>query len=90
MDGHVSSNYVLTVKGEPGELLYAAFDDVEVSTFPGVTRLSAELDQPALHSLLARIEELGLELIDLRIVIGGGVPEFREPQDASDAARRSW
>jgi hypothetical protein len=88
MEGAVSSNYVLTLKGEPGELLYAAFDDVEVSTFPGVTRLSADLDQPALHGLLARIEELGLELIDLRLVIGSSGPEFSDPQD-SDAMRRS-
>ena len=89
MEGTVSPNYVLTLKGEPGELLYAAFDDVEVSTFPGVTRLSAELDQPALHSLLARIEELGLELIDLRLVIGCNGPEFSDLQDSSDATRRT-
>jgi hypothetical protein len=59
---------VLTVKGEPGELLRAAFDDVEVSSAPGVTVLSAELDQPGLHGLIARIEDLGLELLDMRLV----------------------
>lgn len=63
------SHYVLTVKGEPGELLRAAFDDVQVSTAPGVTELSAELDQPALHGLLTRIEDLGLELLEMRLVV---------------------
>ena len=62
------SHYELTLKGQPGELLRAAFDDVVVSSAPGVTILSAELDQPALHGLLARIEDLGLELLDMRLV----------------------
>jgi len=62
------SQYVVTVKGEPGELLRAAFDDVQVSTAPGVTVLTAELDQPALHGLLTRIEDLGLELLDMRLI----------------------
>jgi hypothetical protein len=62
------SQYVVTVKGEPGELLRAAFDDVQVSSAPGVTVLTAELDQPALHGLLTRIEDLGLELLDMRLI----------------------
>jgi hypothetical protein len=62
------SQYVVTVKGEPGELLRAAFDDVHVSSAPGVTVLTAELDQPALHGLLTRIEDLGLELLDMRLI----------------------
>ena len=65
------SHYELTVKGQPGELLRAAFDDVVVCSAPGVTILSAELDQPGLHGLLARIEDLGLELLDMRLVTDG-------------------
>ena len=65
------SHYELTVKGQPGELLRAAFEDVVVSSAPGVTTLSAELDQPALHGLIARIEDLGLELLDMRLVTDG-------------------
>jgi len=68
----VHPHYVLTIKGRPGELLRAAFDDVDVSSAPGVTVLSAELDPPGLHGLLTRIEDLGLELIDLRLVSNGG------------------
>jgi len=65
------SHYELTVKGQPGELLRAAFEDVVVSSAPGVTILSADLDQPALHGVLGRIEELGLELLDMRLVTDG-------------------
>ena len=71
IEGHVPSHYELTLKGQPGELLRAAFDDVVVSSAPGVTILSADLDQPALHGLLARIEDLGLELLDMRLVTDG-------------------
>jgi hypothetical protein len=71
MEGLVPSHYELTVKGQPGELLRAAFEDVVVSSAPGVTVLSAELDQPALHGLLGRIEDLGLELLDMRLVTDG-------------------
>ena len=66
------SHYELTIKGRPGELLHAAFDDVVVTSGPGVTVLSAELDQAALHGLLARIEDLGLELLDMRLVTDAG------------------
>ena len=62
------SQYVVTVKGEPGELLRAAFDDMEVSSAPGVTVLTGDLDQPALHGLLTRIEDLGLELLGMRLI----------------------
>jgi hypothetical protein len=62
------SQYVVTVKGEPGELLRAAFDDMQVSSAPGVTVLTGDLDQPALHGLLTRIEDLGLELLGMRLI----------------------
>jgi hypothetical protein len=68
----VPSHYVLTLKGEPGELLRAAFDDVEVSSAPGVTVLSAAVDRPGLHGLISRIEDLGLELLDMRLVAEAG------------------
>lgn len=74
------AHYELTLKGEPGELLRAAFDDVAVSGAPGVTVLSAELDQPGLHGLLARIEDLGLELLDMRLV-ADGIPGSSASED---------
>ena len=64
----MASQYELTIKGEPGEVLHAAFADVEVRTGPGVTVLAADLDSSALHALLARVGDLGLELLDVRLV----------------------
>ena len=64
----VASRYEVTIKGEPGEVIRAAFDDVDVGCGPGVTVLAGELDAAALHSLLARIGDLGLELIAVQQV----------------------
>src|SRR5947208_3169914 len=64
----VPSHYELTIKGEPGTLLRTAFEDVGVSSGPGVTVLSADLDQAGLHGLLGRVEDLGLELLDVRLI----------------------
>ena len=59
---------MLTIKGEPGKLLQTAFEDVQVTSGPGVTILTAEVDQAALHGLLGRLEDLGLELLDMRLI----------------------
>jgi hypothetical protein len=49
--------------------LRAEFDDCEVSVSPGTTTLRAELpDQGALQGLMLRINSLGLELVDVRVV----------------------
>jgi hypothetical protein len=77
VEGPVPTHYVLTVKGQPGEVLRAAFEDVVVSSAPGVTILSAELDQAGLHGLLGRIEDLGLELLDMRLVSEGAATSPR-------------
>ena len=45
----------------------AQFDDCEVSVGPDTTTLLRELpDQGALHGLIQRIADFGLELIDVR------------------------
>ena len=61
--------YEVTFKGEAGAALRAAFDECAVTTGHGVTVLRCDLrDQAALHSIINRIESLGLELIDVRLV----------------------
>ena len=46
----------------------AAFDDVAVSAAGDTTVLrGAGADQAALHGLLQRIEDLGLELLDVHL-----------------------
>jgi len=60
--------YEVTIRGEPGEALLGAFSDVTVRQASGVTVLSADLDQAALHGLLARIADLGIDLLGVRLV----------------------
>ncbi len=60
--------YVITVRGVAGPAVRAVFDDVAVSTVGDTTVLrSAEADQAALHGLLHRIEDLGLEVVDVHL-----------------------
>jgi len=64
--------YEVTFKGEAGAALRVAFEECTVSTGHGVTVLRCDLpDQGALHTILNRIESLGLELIDVRLIANG-------------------
>jgi len=64
----VPMRYEVTIRGEPGEVLLGAFSDVTVRQASGVTVLSADLVQAALHGLLARIADLGIDLLGVRLV----------------------
>jgi hypothetical protein len=60
--------YVITVRGVAGPSVRAAFDDVELSAAGDTTVLrAAGADQAALHGLLRRIQDLGLEVIDVHL-----------------------
>ena len=64
-----SRTYEITFAGQAGTVLRGEFDDCEVSVGPGSTTLRAELpDQSALQGLLQRINGLGLELVDVRVI----------------------
>jgi hypothetical protein len=54
--------YEIVIRGELSDRFAAAFEDVELSRVGGNTVLVASLDQAALHSLLERVQELGLSL----------------------------
>jgi hypothetical protein len=69
----VPKRYDVTIKGEPGEVLLNAFSNMTVRRASGVTVLSADLDQAALHGLLERVADLGLELVAVSLR-GGPVP----------------
>ena len=59
--------YVITVRGVAGPWVRGVFDDTEVSVVGDTTVLRrAGADQAALYGLLRRIEDLGLELLDVR------------------------
>jgi hypothetical protein len=70
-----SVSYEIRIKGKIGKSIVASFGDFDAEHEPAETILhGAVADQAALHGLLARIERLGLELIEIRRV--------REPQGA--------
>jgi hypothetical protein len=58
--------YAITVRGVAGPSVRQAFDDVQMSVVGDTTVLRrAGADRAALRGLLNRINELGLEVIDL-------------------------
>jgi hypothetical protein len=63
--------YVITVRGIAGPWVRAAFDDVELSVVGDTTVLrGAGTGQAALHALLRRIQDLGLEVVEVRLEPG--------------------
>ena len=59
--------YRIRIRGVLGETLLAAFPSLEAERRSGVTVLSGTLpDQAALHGVLAEIEALGLELLEVQ------------------------
>jgi hypothetical protein len=60
--------YVIIVRGVAGPWVRAAFDDVAVSAVGDTTVLRrAGTDQAALHGLLQRIQDLGLDVLDVHL-----------------------
>jgi hypothetical protein len=60
--------YVITVRGVAGPWVRAAFDDVAMSVAGDTTVLRRDrTDQAALYGLLRRIQDLGLELLDVHL-----------------------
>ena len=68
--GHMAELvYELSFKGAASESLAGVFEDCVVTTDRGVTTVrSAVPDQAALQELIARINALGLELLEVRLV----------------------
>jgi hypothetical protein len=58
--------YEFRIRGHLGDTLLGAFPGLHVEVQGGNTVLAGALpDQSALHGVLAQIEELGLELLDV-------------------------
>jgi hypothetical protein len=62
--------YEVRVCGHLGERIRHAFADLRVQTRGQDTVVVGTLDQSALHGVLARIESLGLELLEVRRLPG--------------------
>jgi hypothetical protein len=60
-------NYQILVRGRLGRTMRAAFPALRVAALGEDTLLTGDLpDQAALHGVLARIEALSLELLEVR------------------------
>jgi hypothetical protein len=68
MNGHTApARYRIRVRGNLSDRLLAAFPGLDPLTDRGATVLEGDLpDQAALHGVLATIESLGLELLEVR------------------------
>jgi hypothetical protein len=72
-----AQRYEIRVRGHLGATMLSAFPALRAELRDGDTLLRGALpDQSALHGVLAQIEALGLELLDLRRLPGGpqGLP----------------
>lgn len=63
----LAHRYEFRVRGHLGATMLGAFDGLHAETREDYTRLSGDMpDQAALHGVLAQIEALGLELLEVR------------------------
>ena len=69
-DRRTTERYEVRVRGHLGETIRHAFVDLRVQTRGKDTVVVGALDQSALHGVLARIESLGLELVEVRRLPG--------------------
>lgn len=71
MDG-VPAMYLIRIKGHPGATLLSAFPQMTQRHHGAHTVLAGRLDRSALHGVLAAIDALGLDLLDVRQLTAGG------------------
>jgi hypothetical protein len=70
------ARYAIRINGHLGVTLLTAFPAMVPEQQGPVTVLTGVLDQSALYGVLAEIEALGLDLLEVRLV----PPEPRRPQ----------
>jgi hypothetical protein len=62
-----TTGYEIRIKGRLSDSLCGAFEDFNAAVRPAETVMRGELrDQSELHGVLAQIQSLGLELIEVR------------------------
>lgn len=64
------ARYEIRIAGQLDEMAAREFAGLDVSVRGGVTVISGEFDQAALHGVLERIRSLGLDLLEARRVRG--------------------
>jgi hypothetical protein len=61
-----AARYTIRIKGHLGATVLSAFPALAARRYGAHTVLTGHLDQSALYGVLAEIETLGLELLELR------------------------
>jgi hypothetical protein len=74
--GPASARYVIRINGHLGATLLSAFPPMAWERQGPETVLTGVLDQPGLYGVLAEIEALGLDLLEVRQL----TPEARSPE----------
>ncbi len=76
-----SGDYEIHLKGRVHESFHCAFEELTITVQPIETVLrGTDLDQAALYGILDRIQELGLELIEIRRLPRQSVIKHRAEQ----------
>jgi hypothetical protein len=75
--GPVAARYMIRVNGHLGATLLSAFPSMAWERQGRETVLTGVLDQPGLYGVLAEIEALGLELLEVRQVTPEARPRER-------------
>ena len=74
--GPASAAYMIRIRGHLGATLLSAFPAMAWERQGPETVLTGMLDQPGLYGVLAEIEALGLDLLEVRqLTAGAGPPE---------------
>ena len=71
------ASYQIRVRGHLGATMRRAFPDLHAETRGQDTLLQGVADQAALHGVLAQLEALGLELLEVRRLPRGAGPPAR-------------
>ena len=65
----MTQTYELAFRGEPGPVTRAAFPEFELRCEKGMTVFQGKfVDQAGLHGVIDRVNSLGLELVDVRLI----------------------
>jgi hypothetical protein len=74
-----SRQYEFRIRGRLGDTLLATFEEFDAAVEPVETVLRGDVaDQAELHGILRRIQDLGLELVEVRRVGMRSEPIARE------------
>jgi hypothetical protein len=72
--GPASARYTIRINGHLGSTLLSAFPPLAWEWQGPETVLTGRLDQPGLYGVLAEIEALGLDLLEVRQLTSGTGP----------------